>query len=123
MPDLDGPSPRQVRGDAGERRGQARPPRAPDHHDAPALGGAGEEGDRVVAAARRSGGAHAVTVTVLRRSPRRSGPHGHRQPASPPATGRTVPVMYDASSDARKQIAAACSSRVPYRPISDEDVV
>ena len=35
------------------------------------------------------------------------------QPRSPPATGSTVPVMYDASSEARKQIAAACSSSVP----------
>ena len=35
------------------------------------------------------------------------------QPRSPPATGRIVPVMYEASSDARKRIGAACSSSVP----------
>ena len=35
------------------------------------------------------------------------------QPRSPPATGRVTPVMYEASSEARNRIAAACSSVVP----------
>src|SRR3954470_4503749 len=34
----------------------------------------------------------------------------------PPLTARTCPVIYDASSDARKQTAAATSSTVPGRP-------
>ena len=33
----------------------------------------------------------------------------------PPLTARTCPVIYDASSDARKQTAAATSSGVPSR--------
>src|SRR6267378_379853 len=32
------------------------------------------------------------------------------QPRSPPATGKVTPVMYEASSEAKNRIAAACSS-------------
>lgn len=40
-------------------------------------------------------------------------PADDAQPASPPATASVAPVMYDASSEARKRMAAACSSGVP----------
>src|SRR5271157_1146851 len=52
-------------------------------------------------------------VTFLRVVLAGNGPVAAGQPRSPPATGNVTPVMYEASSEARNRIAAACSSVVP----------
>src|SRR5699024_4794117 len=74
---------------------------------------------------RRTAGRHRVVeraeafrrVVVAVAGSRCRGGHGLQsksgQPWSPPATGRTEPVTYEASGDARKQIGAACSWSVP----------